>query len=99
MAEPSPLLRFGSTKYFIPLLAPLVSLNSTFSSKFLYSLLVIMSPPSADSAPPLERTINSPLSIFQPFSGKLSDFAPRQPSVVLPSQISFHPSAFSRSDS
>ena len=60
--------------------------------KFLYFLVVTMSPPLADSAPPLFITFRMPSSIFQPFSGKEFNRAPLQPSEVLPSQRSAQPS-------
>src|SRR5690606_12876741 len=95
MADPVPLFRLGSTKYFTPELAPSVKLNSKVNSKLENLSLVIISPPLADSAPPLASTVNTPSSITQPCCGKWSSFAPIHPSVDLPSQSKRHPRLFS----
>ena len=95
IAEPAPLFISGFTKYLIPLLAPSVILKSTFRIKFLYLRVVTISPPLADSAPPLFITFRIPFSIFQPFAGKVESLAPFQPSVVFPSHKSAHPSCAS----
>ncbi len=86
-----------STKYLMPLLAPLVMLKSTISSKSLYFATVTMSPPAAASRPSASSTESSPFLISQPEAGNRSSFAPRQPAVVLPSQSSVQRSALSRS--
>src|ERR1700677_3530587 len=87
--------RFGCTKYLMPLFAPGVILKSATSSKLEYRSRVMMSPPVPASLPLPAWTVSTPSWIDQPLAGKLSDFAPRQPSVVLPSQRSFQPSCFS----
>jgi len=92
IAEPFPLFISGFTKYLIPLLAPSVILKSTFKTKFLYLRAVTISPPLADSAPPLFITFRIPFSISQPFVGKVENLAPLQPSVVLPSHNNVQPS-------
>ncbi len=68
MAEPG-LFSVKVTKYFTPLLAPVVILNSKVRSKALYSLVVTMSPPLVDSAPLDPNTLSVPSLISQPFSG------------------------------
>ena len=98
IAEPSPLFKSGLTKYLTPLFAPSVILKSTVRMKFLYLRVVTISPPLADSAPPLFITFRIPSSIFHPFSGKAFNFAPLQPLLVLPSQSRAQPSLASRGD-
>src|SRR5690606_34294546 len=72
------------TKYFTPLLAPGVSLNSKDRSNTLNLSLVMISPPLVDSPPSDFCTLMMPSLIDQPFSGKLSPFTLRQPSEFLP---------------
>jgi len=98
MDEPAPLFKSVSTKYLIPLLAPSVILKSTLNSKFLYFLIVTISPPLVDSAPSEFNTFKIPFSIFQPPSGKVVSLAPRHPSVVFPSHSSFQPSWISNAE-
>src|ERR1700690_588797 len=55
----------------------------------------MMLPPACASALPLETTESSPSWRRQLLAGKASEFGLCQPSVVLPSQSNFQPSAFS----
>ena len=79
----------------MPLLAPSVILKSTLRIKFLYLRVVTISPPLVDSPPSLFCTFNKPSSIVHPLLGNSERRAPLQPSVVLPSHSSFHPSSIS----
>ena len=58
------------TKYFTPLFAPGVNLNSNDKSKALYSSLDTMSPPPPACLPSEDKTVILPLLISHPFSGK-----------------------------
>src|ERR1041385_6949551 len=86
--------RLGWTKYLMPLLQPGVILKSTSSSKSENRSVVMMSPPAAASALPLDTTDSSPSCRVQLSFGNASDFGLRQPVVVLPSQSKRQP-AFS----
>ena len=97
--DPAPLLSVVSTKYLMPLFAPVVMLYSTMSSKFAYWPTVTMSPKATASPPPVSTTVSAPSLISQPFSGNPVSFAPRQPAVVLPSHSSVQPSFASRAES
>src|SRR5690606_29332003 len=72
------------TKYFTPLFAPGVSLNSKERSNTLYLSFVMISPPLVDSPPSDFWTFMIPSLMAQPFSGKLSPFTLLHPSEFLP---------------
>ena len=59
------------TKYFMPLLAPFVSLKSSSSIKSAYSSAVTISPPFCDSLPAEARTVSHPFFTDHPFFGKI----------------------------
>ena len=91
-----PLLDSASvTKYFMPLFAPGVNLNSNDRSNAPNCSLVIISPPLAASAPLAAITFNVPFSIAHPCSGKLFPFALFHPLFVFQSNNKRHPSFFS----
>ena len=69
MADPV-LFSFSVTKYLTPLFAPGDNLKSNWNINEPYSLLVTISPPFADSAPPDGSTLSSPSFICQPLGGK-----------------------------
>jgi hypothetical protein len=94
MAEPG-LFSDNVTKYFTPLLAPGVSLNSNERSNALYSSMVTISPPLADSFPSDEITLITPSPMTHPLSGKVFLYAPFQPLELCPSNSSFQPLLFS----
>src|SRR5258708_35337401 len=94
IAEPV-LFSVSVTKYFTPLFAPGVNLNSNERSKALYSPVVTISPPSPPSLPFDSNTVMVPLVTFQSFSGKVFLYAPLQPLEVFPSNNNFHPFCFS----
>ena len=98
MAEPV-VFSFSVTKYFTPLLAPSVSLNSNCSSNVEKRSSVTISPPFCDSPPEEGITLIMPSWMLQPLSGNEALCAPRQPRVVEPSNNKRTPRSFSMSDS
>src|ERR1700746_1896776 len=95
MAEPLPLLRSGSTKYLMPLLAPGVMRKSTRSSKLAYLRVVMMSPALPPSSPPCSVTEIMPSLTSQPAVGEVGLWSPPQPLEVLPSKRRCQPPAAS----
>src|SRR5665213_214302 len=87
------------TKYFTPLLAPGVILNSNDRSNALYMASVTISPPPDSSFPADGNTCIVPSAYSQPLAGNLASVAPRHPLGECPSYNSFHPLSFSWAES
>src|ERR1700761_7986289 len=90
---------FKVTKYFTPLLAPVLILNSNDKSNALNSSLVTISPTLAASPPAEPKIVIVPSRTTQPpgLVGKVVILAPIQPALVLPSNSKRQPSFFSYS--
>src|SRR5699024_950038 len=96
IADPS-VTSSNVTKYFTPLLAPGVILNSKDKSKALYCSSVTIYPPLVDSPPSEECTYITPFPTVHPFSGKLSPWALLHPSESFPLNNNVYPASFSDS--